>query len=566
MADGRELKITEISSICSTLEQILRPGFGPNGLGTMLTTSTGHVMVANDSWTILNSLTLSHPVGRMITDSVKNHLKLYGDGGKAFILIMSKIFHELSLSEITKDEQQDLIRSLNRLRDELPTVMKDLISECTSLDLNSSEFTSVKEHCRRIIMIQLSGSFPSVISEHLCSILLTLIFDGLTDVMCLLSVILDAMNNFDICCIEAIGYPPTSSQVIEGCVIQRTFQTIAPDLSSKSRIRFLLFSCSLDGDVQDDRATYSVKNESSLHAALMSKAKIIELVVQRLIRDDIDLLISSVNISRAVSLACHAANISTIQMVDDEEMARLSKLFGLIPINLLHEYLTDDHCPVGMVSGCDYVLINGHKFIHLIPNNSDVFVKQDKKNLLIMKHILVAGHSRGACCQIRTVFQNCLKHLHKWLTSDTQQILDDKNQALDEHQRKALLLTSCGTFELFLYFRINALFSSADRANFIYACKLISRALLQVPLALQNNSYHPVAKTLNVCHILKEASGKNIAKLQINPRSGRLIVADYNNGAEPLVPKVIMLYNMLDLVVQILRLDKLVPVQLPSKS
>ena len=77
--------------VCKSLLSILEPGFGPLGLKTMICTDTGQVTVTNNGLSILQSLHLSHPVAKLILESVAKAVTWTGDGCKSFIMILGMV-------------------------------------------------------------------------------------------------------------------------------------------------------------------------------------------------------------------------------------------------------------------------------------------------------------------------------------------------------------------------------------------------------------------------------------------------------------------------------------------
>ena len=558
MAKTTDMKLDHILSICSTLETLILHGFGPNGLNTMLSTPTGQLMISNNSWSILNSINLSHPLGKMVVNAIKNHIQTFGDGGKSFVLILVNIFRDIELQNQNSgldSQQQTIIIGLNKLRHEIPQLLRGVLSLSSSFDLSQATVTSARLETLKLIRTQLEGSFPMLTAEHLTHIFVTFLFDKLTNVQHLPAIVLDVIRNFDTCYLEAVGYPPSSSQVIEGFVIQRDFLAVAPDLSSFTNVRFVLLNCNLDGDISETPAVFNVTNELVLRSALQHKTKITSGVIRRLNEDGVKLIISSVKISSAERLACHVAGISSVHMVEDEEMTRLSMLFGIHAVNLLHEYLAEPLSFVGKVFKCGYVILGGHRYVHLIPNSSDIYINKHS-HISIMKQFLLTGHSKGVCCDMRVVLKNCLKYIHHWLTADVMHISNDDLFK----SKKAATIASGGNFELRMYTEINSNVNQCNDADYANVCQTVARALLQIPVTLLRNSYHTKARTMSIYRILDQLHAQHPGDLILNAKSGELVNACDSHQCESLVSKVAMLYNVIDAVIQILRIDQLVPV------
>jgi hypothetical protein len=77
------------------LGEAVRRSFGPNGIDVLLESSEGHVTCSNCGRQILSSLSLSHPVGSIISKSVTNYHDNTGDGSKKMLLVLSGTMKEL---------------------------------------------------------------------------------------------------------------------------------------------------------------------------------------------------------------------------------------------------------------------------------------------------------------------------------------------------------------------------------------------------------------------------------------------------------------------------------------
>ncbi|XP_022343088.1 T-complex protein 1 subunit alpha-like isoform X4 [Crassostrea virginica] len=80
---GTGLKLLDFSKslqVSKSLESLVSRGFGPQGLQTLLATSTGQVLISNNGATIFNALNIGHPVGRLIVKAIDKMTQYTGDG------------------------------------------------------------------------------------------------------------------------------------------------------------------------------------------------------------------------------------------------------------------------------------------------------------------------------------------------------------------------------------------------------------------------------------------------------------------------------------------------------
>ena len=164
-----------------------------------------------------------------------------------------------------------------------------------------------------------------------------------------------------------------------------------------------------------------------------------------------------------------------------------------------------------------------------------------------------------------------------------------------------------GTLELFLYRCFKEILKDTDSAELQEVLKILSDSLLAVPLRLLQNSFAPVARRMNVAQLLqltscgldKATSGPDlgnefsqcvarcdetncnvtnssdsdadrkdaelftmrISGLQgVDGRTGATLLGASTGIVQPLASKVLMIYQVLELVQQILRIDSVVSV------
>ena len=198
----------------------------------------------------------------------------------------------------------------------------------------------------------------------------------------------------------------------------------------------------------------------------------------------------------------------------------------------------------------------------------------------------------GMCSQFASVMYNAIRCLRMW--TDPGNILnhlnptrnveshisvdsDSETNPTDKWRRiTGYSICGGGAFELCVYRSLRNHMKSCRDAELREVLKILSDSLLAVPLRLLQNSYAPAAKRMNVAQLLKCASPMiNDAldpSLEGVPQecSHSIVGVDGKTGtnllhagcgvAQPLASKVLMLYQVLDVVIQVLRIDSVVSV------
>ncbi len=122
--------------------QVVKDSFGPNGLDTLLSTTSGTLMLTNDGFQVIKSLSQRSPVGKLIFQGLDLFYKNTGDFSKKFMLLIRELLAEvLNVVSVDKTRSSEQLLCISQGMDELfytiiPKVFDKLqtmgvISECT---------------------------------------------------------------------------------------------------------------------------------------------------------------------------------------------------------------------------------------------------------------------------------------------------------------------------------------------------------------------------------------------------------------------------------------------------
>ena len=70
---------------------ILKTSLGPNGMAKLIIDRYDNYVISNDAVTILRDLDIQHPVGEMLVNMSKTHVRTQGDGGKITVLLAAEL-------------------------------------------------------------------------------------------------------------------------------------------------------------------------------------------------------------------------------------------------------------------------------------------------------------------------------------------------------------------------------------------------------------------------------------------------------------------------------------------
>ncbi|MEX2704790.1 MAG: thermosome subunit beta [Candidatus Freyrarchaeum guaymaensis] len=139
---------------------ILKTSLGPNGMRKLIIDRYDNYVISNDAVTILRDLDIQHPVGEMLVNMSKTHVRTQGDGGKITVLLAAELARR-GLKLFSEGLHPSLIISGYYAACE--TAMKH-INEL-SIPVNGD-----RALLKSVAKTSLSGKFSKKVSDHLSNI------------------------------------------------------------------------------------------------------------------------------------------------------------------------------------------------------------------------------------------------------------------------------------------------------------------------------------------------------------------------------------------------------------
>ena len=570
-----EINLDTCLKPCETLETVLSKSFGPNALNTVLSTSTGKLLITTDGATILQALHLANPVSKLITSSVQSHHQVAGDGSKTFVLILSSMLRGLiqasskERSSSSKDMVSDRISisyritqlkicdALNSLVFQIfpEHILPQLTLKAHTTLLNDENSEGVKTTCFRMLQTCLQGKLQKMSRDHIVKILHDAILNHCTDVSKLSLLLNDIAQDFDLIFLQESDRPVSESAVIEGVILQRDF-VVENEGLKRDKIRFIVIGYMLD-DVDDEpneAATISVRNLEHLKDVLGWKSLHVENIVQQYAQQGVSLLISTCPVSKMAQFICNKYGISVVPMVPSEDAERLARLAGIAIVYESSVLLS--HIDIGLASSCKPIIVGTHRYVHLV-----VDCETNLQNTAFQ--VLVCGPTPGLSHQNFVSMFNCVKSLQLWA-----------GEAHRSENQIALTFSGGGAFELMLHRLLQVLQKdlhlqkspNIDNSSFQIACKILSNALLAIPKIIHTNSYHVKSKRTTFLKTLHDAREVicNGGVASINARTG--CVVSETVGLESVAGKMLVLQHTVGLLHQLVRVDCVVGVRSQNVS
>ena len=627
--------------ITDKLEKLVQDGFGPNALNSMMCTTTGKLVITSCGATTMRGLSVTHPIGRIITNALLSHYENSGDNSKAFLFLLCRLSQQIQklVTNSSSEMRFSLCKEISQLSaDVVPNVLiPHVFSKCVS----TSDLSSGISVCQNIIHTILQGklNLPSI--EHFVKILSAL-FKDCQSLQCLYQTVQYHLDDFDLFCLESPGRPISASISLKGILIPRDFTSLCCDLSRLSALNFVLISCCVEQEVESD-VTIKINQEEQLSLALAYNAKRLTVIAKHLQDANIQLLFAMGSISRASCDILRSHGVSVVSHVPEEDAQRLAKFSGVLPVHDVDDLL-DDHflSNVASCAKCITVILQQRKAILL----AEFSAKHQSQWLPSPGQVIVSGPTNGVSFHLKSCVRSCLKAIASSFDPDrvfacSEQANENSNPLSDSipagsHEQSRsyetdkmhtfkkdtmFTLPGGGAFEIEVYKALDKYMTQSGQNAKLFCC-VLRDAMLAVPLKLIRNSYASSAHQLNLAEIKTAIHDKHQQLIGVDAKRGNrmkvfcknqvgvngldlggcgdrnsklttasleehvrlnsinsgskkvltqmscvreiefeVVPSSYNKIMEPIASKILMIYNVLDLLTQLLRLSGVVSVR-----
>lgn len=401
---GTELKLLDFSKslqVARALESLVLRGFGPQGLQTLMCTSTGQVLVTNNGATIFNALHIGHPAGRLMVKAIDKMIQYTGDGSKTFIVMLSEILQQIDCKYTEKDRGK-LIRGVTHFTHNVfPVLQKQVLDHSRT----SSVINDKKAFCDSF-----DGVLRSVISPHysarVVESLVTTVtssfnFDLPSDSF--YEQVFIITQNFSQFVIKTIGPSVTDSTALDSFIIQRDF-ALHLNLCPMEKVRFVILMCSIEEQVkQEDNESIYLSTNDSLRNFMLYQRERVDKFAQMCVEQKINVVISSVGIPKYCLQVLGSRNISVIHYLEEEDVEFLSQMCRKHVI-LEFPRVQFSEREIFVASSCQRVIIGGKPCVQLTPCGEGLAP--------YTKTLILAAPTDGLCGQLYTVIHKAIKSVY----------------------------------------------------------------------------------------------------------------------------------------------------------
>lgn len=547
----------EALKICETLEGILKPSFGPNGLDVLLNSSSGNILITNNGAVILKSLNLDNLIGRTIVDKIISYCCISGDGGTSFLLLLTTVLREVvgltgirakdNGMDFSSHQRQSLV-AISRAFHEFESSLLEVVlvpvldKIAVKTDIELKYFSLIKQRIVRLFVTSLNGKFPISTVSHFAELLCELMTKTWnSSEMSLKDSLLHLIDEFPHICIEVPGLPVLSSQIKAGILIPRGFATEQEGVPTNlDDFMFVVMNCSLDTSEPETSSSIRIRKNVSFDASIQWKRKQVQKAIIMFADQNVRLILSSQSVSDLVLHFCRQYDIAVVSMMPQEYADYICKCAGVLAIDSLDG---DNLSELSLVKGisCGLHTVGHHKFVHL---------QFDSLNCKFIPHsILLCSPAQGLCKQYYLALHHALKCV---------------KMSLSEDEKRLLFLPGAGACELAMSFSLKAFSKSVTDSHLLLVLEILGKALQTIPKMLHQNSFSLSHQKDNFMFCLNEIerSWKQDRKLLgIDAKTGKPVDPFNLEIYEPFQGKFLLLQSLLQYLSQLLRTEKLIGVQ-----
>ncbi|XP_061196953.1 Bardet-Biedl syndrome 10 protein homolog isoform X2 [Saccostrea echinata] len=399
--ESKLLDFSKSLQICKALESLVSRGFGPQGLQTLMCTSTGQVLMSNNGATIFNALHIGHPVGRLVVDAVNQMTQYTGDGSKVFIIMLTDMLQQIDL-RYSERERGELIRGITHFNQHLfPRLQQHVLKHSRTCNL-SSDKKAFCESIEGVLRGVISPHYSARVVESLTRVVMSSLNFDLSPSLFLEQISI-MTQNFSQLAIKNIGSSISDSATVDSYIIQRDFVTNF-EMCSMDCVKFVVLMCSIEGHInsEDGESIYLSTNDS-LGNFMKYQRERAEKFASLCNEQDITLVISSMGIPKYCLQVLSSQKISVIHYVEEEDVEFLSQMCqkSMISEFPITKFMEKE---IFLASSCKRVIMNGRLCVQVIPSGEQLAP--------FTKTLLLTAPTDGLCAQLYTVIHKAIKAVY----------------------------------------------------------------------------------------------------------------------------------------------------------
>ena len=540
----------------SILENMVRHSFGPRGIDVALKTQSGSILLTNSGYLLLNSISMSHPICRLVSQQVERHIGLTGDGSKQMVIVLSeflKCIYKNMFSSMMMHRSSELSgfsQACGYTASILTAKLNGIFEEYGHYQhITMGNIENIRKCIRNILRTAISGKVNEAALGILIDNTVDLIFvkDNLEQER-FVNYVNNLIDQFKDVCIMDSGMSIGNTKTINGFLIKQNSIGTIDSAKPGKLLKFII--------VKDIFGTESVKfgttklncNYTQLSSFFESRMNIFHSIADVLESKDIDIILCSCGLPEYTK-TIFGRRFLIMQHIHDEDIKRLLTYFKIFPIETMSEvFSTDFAWHIGALSEVNEMTIGRDCYLRLCP--SDLYVNEYPSCQIILcsPHQSITQQYYSTILNMLKIIKMCCYHNYG---SENQKIWS----------MRYLPSACCAEICIAEYFATEAYSEPDTSLRIVY--KALSDALLEIPKLIYKNSSGVNGRFIDTQRLLQEFRSKNnkdcCFSFGIDCETGEISKPCNQGVIEAFSSKVLLISHCLQAAQQILRIDNILP-------
>lgn len=540
----------------------------------LILNSAGDVYFTRSGVNVIKEAYCCHPIAKIIIDALEKHHKITGDGSKLYILMLHAMLlaikNRYKCVTLRTEHRIQILEEISQLMYIiLPPIFGNLRQSYPSvqyfIDIDNAD--DIVKSIKSIVKTFFQYKFTKPVSMHLSSLIIDFICRSITNWKDLPFLIDYAVSNFSVLCSKCVASVQDSC-VLEGIILRETASKSVNHAINKS---FIIIN---DVFKNECNTTILMQNDSSVKQSVEMNYRFYKYVTRILIEKDISVLISQDSIPEELASLCIEKDIMFLGRICEEEVERVIWSTGVIPLHDVCGGIKPEN--IGHFNFIKALVFGQHRHIHVgLP---------EKHNRIFPHHIMLAAPFESLYKECYRECINSFKVVQQWMLH-VQQCHNnlfcrgtENDTSVTKPDFFVWNISHIDTFTHNCFKPVPISSSLKEESTLVH--KMIGIAypvgLWEVwvlkALSLNNRSY-PSVKDSVLLHALTEVIKKRQhtraflsnhsqqSCMDMLERNQEIKLSINDADLEPIASKEMLIYSVLNVVMQLIRLDTVVSVK-----
>ncbi|BFZ13482.1 hypothetical protein BsWGS_16521 [Bradybaena similaris] len=425
------LHLKDLRTIIRSLMNTVSKSLGPNCQQALVTSSTGQMSLTCSGLSILSALHDSHPVAKVIVESITAFHQIYGDGCKTIVVYIDELLSviELNFSKWNNGSSADtsfraaVSRSLYEFLNSGLLCVCDDVRQFYSLQNCQEDVKGCQIFWRPLyyVILPCLQGLPEQVGNHLADILTTFVTCTAESGMDF-NVIQKCLDNF---LFVLPNHSYNNSHISKGLFLQGS---VFGQQFSASPAKLIFLQCPLEGNVDKQATDRVMLNCKAAESFLTYRTQVASRTLQVLKNAGVSLILTVHKVPQFVLQMCHSLDLSVAVCLSDVDIDLIMFISGKFPVTSVYDGVREEN--IVAITSWEHTVIAGKQFVKLTLDES--FAKYKPYALF------VCVPTESLCQQVKmyvikslTVANHCLlgsvNALKKKSVSDTSSMCSSLN-------------------------------------------------------------------------------------------------------------------------------------------